>query len=258
VSDDSNGDVRQRNIKLLIEYDGTDYKGWQIQPDQRTIQGEIESCLGRLLNHKTRVTAAGRTDTGVHAMGQIANFYTPSGIATERILNGLNSLLPNDISVGEVKEVSKAFHARFDARRRSYQYRISFRPTALNHRFVWRLKSELDLDAMRVASGHLVGHHDFTSFCVSAEERDTRGCHIHKCCWQQVSSELHLSIDANRFLRSMVRGIVGTLVQVGRGKRTPQDIVKILEARDRRRAGPNAPPQGLFLREVSYGEDSGE
>ena len=258
MSVDSNGSTLQRNIMLQLEYDGTEFKGWQIQPDQRTVQGELEKCLSRMLNQPIRTIAAGRTDAGVHALGQVANFPTISAISVNKIFIGLNSLLPNDISVSEVSEVPNEFHARFDAKLRSYQYRISHRPTALDHRFVCWLKSELDLPAVQEASQNLLGCHDFTSFCVAAAKRDSKMCHIHKCFWQSAKDEIHFHIEGNRFLRSMVRGIVGTLIQVGRRQRAPQDIVRILEARDRQRAGPNAPPQGLFLKQVSYGDTSGE
>ena len=258
MSVESKGSPRQRNIKLQLEYDGTAYKGWQIQPDQRTIQGELEKCLSRLLNEPIRTVAAGRTDAGVHARGQVANFPTSSSISLGRIYSGLNSLLPMDISVGQVEEAPSEFHARFDATLRSYEYRISFTPSALENRFVWWIRCELDIAAIQHASCILVGCHDFTSFCVGAEERDSRICHISRCDWEAAEEVLSFHIEGNRFLRSMVRGIVGTLVQVGRRKRAPQDISRILESRDRQRAGPNAPPQGLFLMNAEYKVTSGE
>lgn len=242
----------QRNIRLRLEYDGTDFKGWQVQPDQRTVQGTLETCLSSLLGHPTRAMGAGRTDAGVHALGQVANFSTFNPLPLQRIAAALNSTLPPDVVVLDADEVSPTFHARRSATRRTYLYRIAYRRRAIGRGQAWHLRSRLNIDAMRSAAILTLGHHDFTSFCVASSERENRICRVFECKLAGIDDAVHVEISADRFLRSMVRGIVGTLVQVGRGKRAPEAIDAILRARDRQCAGPNAPPEGLFLKEVSY------
>ena len=242
----------QRNIRLILEYDGTDFKGWQVQPDQRTVQGELEACLHRLFGTPIRTIAAGRTDTGVHALGQVANFITVNPLSVEHIQNALNSMLPADSAVRHAHEVPLRFHARRDARRREYVYQIEYGRRAIGRQYALCIRSRLDLEAMQDAAARLLGHHDFTSFCVAASERENLECHLFESTWQQSEDGVHFQIAANRFLRTMVRSIVGTLIQVGRGGRSADDVTKILEARDRRCAGPSAPPHGLFLKRVTY------
>ena len=242
----------QRNIRLTLEYDGSNFKGWQVQPNQRTVQGELEACLLRLVGVSLRCIAAGRTDAGVHALGQVVNFVTSSALCAEHIQRALNGILPPDIAVREAAEVPLAFHSRRDARRREYLYRIGYRRQAVGRNYIWWMRAPLDTEAMQLAASNLLGHHDFTSFCVAASERENRACHLLACAWHHRNGELHLQIEANRFLRAMVRSIVGTLVQVGRGTRSPDEMLDILAARDRRCAGPTAPAQGLFLKRVTY------
>lgn len=242
----------QRNIRLRLEYDGTDFKGWQIQPDQRTVQGTLESCLKALTGHHVRVVGAGRTDAGVHAIEQVANFATFNPLPLQRVEAALNSMLPPDLVVLDADEVSPTFNARRCARRRSYLYRITYRRRAIGRGQAWHLRSRLNIDAMQSAATRTLGGHDFTSFCVAAAEKENRICRVFECMLASIDDAVHVEISADRFLRSMVRGIVGTLVQVGRGTRTPDAIDTILQARDRRHAGPNAPPQGLFLKKVTY------
>lgn len=242
----------QRNIRLRLEYDGTDFKGWQVQPDQRTVQGTLETCLSSLLGHPIRAIGAGRTDAGVHALGQVANFSTFNPLPLQRIAAALNSTLPPDVVVLHADEVPPTFHARRSARRRTYLYRIAYRRRAIGRGQAWHLRSRLNIDAMRSAASRTLGYRDFTSFCVASTERENRNCLVFECTLAGVDDGVHVEISADRFLRSMVRGIVGTLVQVGRGKRAPEAIDAILRARDRQCAGPNAPPHGLFLKEVTY------
>lgn len=244
----------QRNIRLQLEYDGTDFKGWQVQPDQRTVQGTLESCLASLLGHPIRVIGAGRTDAGVHALGQVANFTTYNALPLERIGQALNGTLPPDVAVLDIDDVPSTFHARRSAKRRTYLYRIVYRRRAIGRNEAWHLRSRLNIDAMRSAASRTLGNHDFTSFCVASSERENRNCRVFECVLHCLDDAVHVEISADRFLRSMVRGIVGTLVQVGRGKRAPDAMDAILLARDRQVAGPNAPPQGLFLKEVTYEE----
>ncbi|MDE2999217.1 MAG: tRNA pseudouridine(38-40) synthase TruA [Gemmatimonadota bacterium] len=242
----------RRNIRLQLEYDGTDFKGWQVQPDQRTVQGTLESCLTSLLGHPIRAIGAGRTDAGVHALGQVANFYTINPLPLKRIGAALNGTLPPDVAVLDVDEVAPAFHARRSARRRTYLYRMAYRRRAIGRKEAWHLRSRLNIHAMRSAANRILGYHDFTSFCVASSEKENRNCRVFACILDPIEDAVHVEISADRFLRSMVRGIVGTLVQVGRGKRTPDAMDAILQARNRQCAGPNAPPQGLFLKEVTY------
>lgn len=241
-----------RNIKLILEYEGTDYHGWQVQPDRRTIQGTIEESLARLLREKAVLVSAGRTDAGVHALAQVAHFRTDSDLPVVRIERGLNGLLPEDIAIREVEEMPLSFHARFDARSRRYRYRIARRRRAIERRLLWVVHADLDVARMQEASVGLIGAHDFTSFCAASSESDTRICEVTECRWEQEGEEIRLEIEANRFLHNMVRVIVGTVVDVGRGKLAPEDVAQILQAKDRRRAGRTAPARGLCLVRVNY------
>jgi tRNA pseudouridine38-40 synthase len=240
-----------RNLCLILEYDGTDFKGWQVQPDVRTVQDEVEKAIARLYGRTVRITAAGRTDTGVHALGQVANFAVEGGPPTSTVSRALNGILPSDVVVKAVREVPAEFNARRHATLREYEYRIVRRRAAVGRRYAWHYLGDLDLPAMRSAASLLVGHRDFTSFCVAAHERDNRVCDIRKSEWT-LGEGLVFRVAANRFLRGMVRAIVGTLVQVGRGTRSVTDIGAILDAQDRGAAGPAAPPEGLFLKRVDY------
>ncbi len=244
----------QRNIRLILEYDGTDFKGWQVQPGHRTVQGELERVLHRLFGTPIRVTAAGRTDAGVHARGQVANFAVDGDLDLDlaRIERAINALLPPDVAVRHADCVHSGFSARRDARRREYAYHVAFERCALGRRYAVWVRGQPDLSAMQEGANGLLGLHDFTSFCVAAQEKENRCCRVMQCLWESVDGGLRLHIAADRFLRAMVRSIVGTLLQVGRGARDSRDIGRILEARDRRCAGPTAPPHGLFLERVVY------
>jgi tRNA pseudouridine38-40 synthase len=245
----------ERNLKLVVEYDGTEFYGWQRQPQVRTVQGEIERVLEQLLQHPVKLTAAGRTDMGVHAQGQVVNFFTTRRLQARRLLLGLNALLPADIRVQEVCEVPHSFDARFSAVARVYRYRIATRPRAIGRQYAWYCRWSLDLELMRQAARLLLGEHDFRSFCRAEVELPHYRCCVTQADWQQSGDELWFDIRANRFLHSMVRTIVGTLVDVGRGKTPPQKVAEMLQARDRRVAGPCAPAQGLCLMHVIYGDE---
>ena len=244
-----------RNVKLIIAYDGTDYKGWQIQTSAPTIQGVIEEKLGIILNQKTRVTGSGRTDTGVHALNQVVHFITNSRIETESLKKGLNSLLPPDIVVKELSEVDADFHARYSAKSRVYKYLIwrgdTFSP--FYRRFSWQMHYQLDLEEMRKAAECLVGLHDFASFqgtgsASRSSERELMRFSIRGRAKGWIVS----TIEASAFLRHMVRNIMGTLIEVGKGSMTVAEFRDIFESKDRSRAGITAPPQGLFLKKVKY------
>ncbi|MFC1888320.1 tRNA pseudouridine(38-40) synthase TruA [Thermodesulfobacteriota bacterium] len=247
-----------RNIKLTIEYDGAAYHGWQVQPEAGTIQGVMEEVIGRIVKEPVCLIAAGRTDAGVHALGQVANFHTDSSIPPDALKRGLNSLLPDDIVIRASEEVPFEFNARKKARGKRYRYVIlNQRDPSARHRFYsWHVREPIDVDSMRRGAGHLSGRHDFSSFRAS-------GCGSRspvKDLWRldvepaTDGAFLHIVAEADGFLRYMVRNIVGTLVDVGRGRRLDRDLKEILECRNRGAAGATAPPQGLFLMEVFFGE----
>jgi len=241
-----------RNIKLLIEYDGTDFVGWQIQAYGRTVQGEIEKALGQILQEKVNVIGAGRTDSGVHARGQVANFRTESVVSLDAIKCGLDGLLPEDIVVHSVEEVDLDFHARYSARERIYRYYISKLPTALSRRFCWFVKYKLSIELMRQCADTIIGTHDFESFCIAKSEVKNHICTVKFVRWIESDAMLIFEIGANRFLHGMVRALVGTMVDVGRGYITLNDFITILETKDRKAAGMAAPPRGLFLEQIIY------
>jgi tRNA pseudouridine38-40 synthase len=245
-----------RNLKLTLEYDGTNFCGWQYQPDQRSVQGELESALARLTCETIPVTAAGRTDSGVHALGQVVNFHTTSTLPLATFVRGTNALLPCDVRVRRSEEVADSFNARYDATSRLYRYRIVLRPCAVGRQYVWYLPLQLDLRAMQEAVTSLVGQHDFVSFCQSGADLQHHRCHVHEAEWRQVDDEIFFQIRANRFVHNMVRIIVGTCVEVGRGALAPGAMAGILAARDRRAAGRTAPAQGLFLVQIFYDQGS--
>jgi tRNA pseudouridine38-40 synthase len=247
-----------RNILLDLEYDGTDFLGSQIQAVGRTIQGELERVLRQLTQQETRVTLAGRTDTGVHARGQRANFRTPSTMPLEALQRGLNALLPPDLAVQRVQEVAEAFHARFDARLRVYRYTLynSSIRAPLVRRYAWQVPGELDVEAMAAGLALLVGTHDFRSYAGAGEKpagrpRQTVRTLRTAQCWAALPW-IYLEVAANSFLRHMVRNIVGELVRLGQGVMDLDGFRATWEARDRTRAGAPAPPQGLCLERVEY------
>jgi tRNA pseudouridine38-40 synthase len=244
-----------RNIKLLIEYDGTHYHGWQVQPNALTVQEVIEKKIEVMTQERVRLTASGRTDAGVHALGQVANFRTASSVPVEGFRRGLNSLLPSDIIVKSAEEVDLQFHAQYGAKRKTYRYVIlnSEVPSALCRNYCWHLPLPLDLGAMQEACGVLPGRHDFSSFQGADADTEDPVREVYRAEWAvEEKGFLHFVIEADGFLKHMVRNIVGTLAEVGRGKISAGDFAKILDARDRRQAGVTAPARGLFLVEVKY------
>ena len=242
-----------QNVRLRLEYDGTDFKGWQIQPEERTVQGVLETAITQITGEEVRVLAAGRTDTGVHALDQVVNFGYGGDRTPAEILRSLNGVLPPDVCVRAADLAPADFHARFDAKRRAYEYRLTTRRRAVGRPYAWWVRANLDIDAMNRASACLAGSHDFTSFCVAAEERDSRNCTVTHCLWRATEPDsLVFDIEANRFVRSMVRSIVGTLVDVGRGVIEGSTVATILAAKDRPAARSSAPPTGLFLKRVDY------
>lgn len=243
-----------RNVRLIVEYDGTHFHGWQIQPDQRTVQGDLQDRLSKLFGEPIAVTASGRTDTGVHALGQVVNFTATRDITDERLYQALNGMLPPDVAIKKIDTVPPEFHARFDAIKRSYIYKISFSKSPIGRFYTWYMRRSLDIDTLNRAADLLIGRHDFTSFCVAAYEKENRICEIFESYWLQKEDGLEYHITGNRFLRTMVRSIVGTIVEMGRGVRPAEAIPDILAAQDRQRAGESAPPCGLFLNKVTYAD----
>jgi tRNA pseudouridine38-40 synthase len=243
-----------RTLKLVLEYDGFDYCGWQVQAAAPTLQGVTEAALEKILGERVRIHGAGRTDAKVHALGQVASFRCPSNIPAIALQRALNSLLPPDVAVHEVQEASADFHARFSALGKMYVYRILNRPirAPMRLRYVWQIPQTLDLPAMVLAALCLQGTHDFKSFQATGSGVKTTERTLRELTVARAGDEIVISCTANGFLRHMVRNIVGTLVEVGRGVRSPADVKRILDGRDRRLAGAMAPPQGLCLARVLY------
>ena len=243
-----------RTLKLLLEYDGTGFSGWQVQPGKRTIQGDIEKVLAKLLGEKVAVIGSGRTDAGVHARGQVASFQTASQRSPEVILRALNAGGDRDIAVREVVDLGEdsEFHARFSAKSRIYEYRIIQGRSPLRRRYAWEVTYSLDLARMKQAAKCLVGKHDFTSFSSVRAEAKTRICIVKNAGWHEDREGLVFRIEADRFLQAMVRSLVGTMVDIGRGRFKPNEMRGILAARDRSLAGKTAPAHGLCLVQVNY------
>jgi len=244
-----------RNIRLLLEYDGARYHGWQRQKNALTIQEVLEAALGKLTGEAVKVMGSGRTDAGVHARGQAANFHTLSHIPLKAFHEGLNSMLPYDIAVLEAEEAPPDFHARKSARAKTYEYRILNRPSRspLNHRYAWWISDPLDLEAMDQAAQALMGRHDFTAFQASGGGVKNPVREVFSSQWRrEMGDGLIYSITANGFLRGMVRSLVGTMAAIGREKFPSGHLQQVLESRERRRAGLTAPAQGLYLRQVEY------
>ena len=241
-----------RDFKLVIEYDGTNFVGWQTQANGRSVLEEMKKILEQILQEPINLIGSGRTDAGVHARGQVASFRTESSIGVGSILSGLNGLLPEDIFIHSAEEMPNEFNARYDARQRVYRYFISTKPSAIGRQYQWFVKYAINIAAMNTVAAQIVGDLDFESFCKYDSEVNHYRCTVTKSVWTEEQGKFVYEIRANRFLYGMVRALVGTMVDVGRGF-TPIAVFRdILEARDRRKAGMAAPPHGLFLEEVIY------
>ncbi len=244
-----------RNIKLLIEYDGTNYQGWQVQPKGPTIQGILEEKLRLLTGQPIQLFGSGRTDSGVHALGQVAHFRTQSQMDVRTIQRALNSLLPADIVIQTVEEVDQAFHARKQSKSKIYEYRILNRNlrSAFHRGYVWHVPQKLNLREMKKATQGLIGEHDFSAFRTVGSPTRTTVRRVIRAEWKRGRDGLiRFEIEANGFLKQMVRSIIGTLVEIGKGRMNAAEIRKILNSKNRKEAGPTAPAQGLFLKEVKY------
>ena len=242
----------RRTIRLTMEYDGSGFDGWQIQAHGRTVQGETARALESLFQEPIIPVGSGRTDAGTHAIGQVAHFHTHSLYPTERILRALNSLLPPDIAIRQVADAPADFHARYSARSKRYRYRIAPAKSALKRHHVWSFYPPLDLHALIAAARFLPGNHNFSAFCKQDPLPDRFTCHIIDAVWTLQDNELVFEIEANRFLRHMVRILVGTFSDIGRGRQSPNHLAGLLRGRPRADAGPTAPAQGLCLLWVNY------
>jgi tRNA pseudouridine38-40 synthase len=266
-----------RWLKLTVAYDGGAYSGWQIQPDKPTVQGTFEATWQRLTQESVHVTAAGRTDAGVHALGQVVGISTQTRLSNEDLHRGLNALLPDDIAVVAIEDAREGFHATYDAVGKRYRYQIhnARSPSVFDRHYAWHYPNQLDAAAMQEAGQALVGRHDFSSFESAGSERPdsirtitelavSRGVHVgeflrnsklavsERLPYVQTSARITIDVAGDGFLYNMVRTIVGTLVEVGRGTRDAHWPAEVLAARDRRQAGQTAPPHGLFLVSVDY------
>lgn len=245
-----------RRLKLILQYDGTRYSGWQKQNGSATLQESLEKTITKLTRETVTLQGASRTDAGVHALGQVAHFDDAGRFPLGKYAQALNALLPDDVAVISAEEVPATFHARFDAQAKWYRYRVRnlSRKTIFNRSYAWQITVPLDLQKMQQAAASFIGEHDFTSFkTFSSQNRDTSNLRtISKLDIAQKGEEILFDIEGNGFLYKMVRGMVGSLVEVGRGKFPPEWIREVLEKRDRPAAGPNAPAHGLFLMQVYY------
>ena len=243
-------------VKLVLEYDGTCYAGWQRQPDQPTIQESIERAIQQVSQINVSVIGAGRTDSGVHAHGQVASFRTELDWPASNWMRALNAVLPKDIAVRSSTLMDDRFHAQHDARGKLYTYRILHRPArpTIDRAFVWHIYKPLNDVAMQLAAATLIGLQDFSSFEGSLTDNTNPICNLQRLAVIRQDDQILIEAYADRFLKHMVRAIVGTVVEVGVGKRTPDSLAAVLQARDRSAAGQTAPPQGLCLMRVDYDE----
>ena len=242
-----------RNVKIILEYDGTDFVGWQSQTNGRSVQSVLEAAIGSIIGEQVNVTGAGRTDAGVHARGQVVNFSTGSMMELSILHRAVNGKLPNDVVVRSVEEVPRSFSARYSAKERFYRYFISRRPVAIQRNYCWEVFYALDLKIMNEACRMVESAKDFQSFCKMETEVENYLCSVTNAEWKEESDAMIVfSIRANRFLHGMVRTLVGTMVDVGRGFITLAQFGEIIDAHDRRKAGMAAPSKGLFLEEVQY------
>lgn len=242
--------------RLVIEYDGGAYYGWQIQTGQPTVQEALEGALAIVFKQPIPIVGSGRTDRGVHARGQVGHCVAPHAVDLRRLQRSLNGLLPAAIAVVSVSEAPEGFHARYDARSRRYRYYVSTGSRALDRHCRWTVRPAPDFETMNRAAAHLVGTRHFGAFCRARSEARNRICTVRRALWvpENRSGDWYFEIIADRFLHGMVRAIVGTLLDVGHGRRDEGDILRVLASEDRKQAGAAAPPHGLVLEHVGYSE----
>lgn len=244
-----------RTIRLRLCYDGTRYKGWQrLAGEENTIQGKLEMALSRILEEPIEVSGSGRTDAGAHAMGQVASFHCENAMDCGELLRQLRRYLPEDIGIYSCEEAAPRFHARLNAREKTYCYRVwnSEAPCVFDRRYVYRVEESLDMDAMRAACGYFLGSHDFSAFSSNSRSKKSNVREIYRFSMEQQGPELRFTVTGNGFLYNMVRIMVGTVLEVGMGKRGPEEIPQILLGKRREAAGYTVPAKGLCLMEVRY------
>ena len=250
-----NSDFPMKNMKITIQYDGTRYKGWQVQNStDMTIQGKLQDVLSTMTGQEVEVIGSGRTDAGVHAYGQVANFHIPAHFKVQEVMNYLNHYLPMDIAVTDIEEVDERFHARFHAIRKTYVYRIhtSNVPNVFERKYMYTYLESLNVDKMRKAASLLIGTHDFAAFCGNKKMKKSTVRTITDIVITQKKDELEISYTGDGFLQQMIRIMTGTLIEVGNGSKQPADIIQILESKIRENAGFTVPPEGLSLLSVKY------
>ena len=243
------------NYKLVLQYDGAKLNGWQKQGNtDNTIQGKLEAILERMYGQYVEIHGSGRTDAGVHALGQVANYHAPETFSAEEIKTQLNEYLPKDIRVLQAETVDERFHARLTAKAKTYEYRIDHGEVAdvFQRKYVMREENPLDLAAMQEAAGYLIGTHDFKTFCANKKMKKSTVRTIYSIAVKDKDGIVSIRYRGNGFLYNMVRILTGTLIEVGRGKRSPEEMQDIIQAMDRGAAGFTAPAQGLYLVEVEY------
>lgn len=242
-----------RNFRFIIEYDGTDFSGWQIQKNGRTIQGEIETALQTVFNNSTiKLTGSGRTDSGVHAMAQVAHVFLDTDFSPGKVLNALNGNIRKDIWIKNCEEVNSDFHARYSARIREYRYFISRDYSPLMKDRQWYLARDLDINLLKECANRVMGEHDFSSFCKATAEVKNKICQVFDCVWNMDKPQLNLVIRANRYLQHMVRYLAGTMTEVARGRYTIEQFSGLLNGEDGEIQVFRAPAHGLYLWSVDY------
>lgn len=242
--------MKNRIVFMQLAYDGTAYAGWQIQPNAKTVQGTIESCLTKLnANQPIQIVGCGRTDTGVHAKQYFIHFEFFE-VELDQLVYKLNKMLPSDIKIIEASY--NTCHARFDAKRRTYRYFIAKEKSPFNERFCWVYERPLSVETMNIACAYLIGQHDFASFAKGDTDVKTTLCDVYSASWEETNEGYVFEVSANRFLRNMVRAMVGTLMEVGIGNSTPESIPIILAKKSRQEAALSVPAKGLFLWEILY------
>lgn len=246
-----------RNIRLIIEYDGSRYQGWQRlggDKNQNTIQAKLETVLTKMMKEDIKITGSGRTDAGVHAYGQTANFHTNASFSCQEIREYLMTYLPTDIGILKVEEAGDRFHSRLNAKSKTYLYRIGIPGMShvFDRKYLWQFPEVLDLNRMKEAANYYIGSHDFKGFSSIKKTKKSTVREIYNVSVKQLDREIQISYTGNGFLHNMVRILTGTLVEIGRGTMEPEDILTVYQTKDRKEAGMTAPPQGLFLVNVEY------
>jgi tRNA pseudouridine38-40 synthase len=246
-------------FRLTVHYDGSGFHGWQVQPDRRTIQGELEAACRRLADGPASVIGSGRTDTGVHASGQVAAVDMPASWTAERLEHALNALLPTDVWIEAVVEADRSFHPRYDALRRAYRYEVGLAPWArspFHHRWCWPLDDRLDRALLDAAAANVVGTHSFAAFAKAGQPERGSRCSVLAAAWSETDLGLRFTITADRYLHHMVRYLVGTMVDVSRGRRPLEEMARLIADEEGLVTSPPAPASGLFLHRVLYPGDA--